>query len=172
MSIYNLEIINKGLTDKITKAYDLKKKFSNSLLQNKDFRNLLINLDEKIENTRKKMIEIGVVRECADCAVNGEGTCCGMRTAYKCDSIILFINLLLGITFPFRIENPHLCFFLSKHGCLLRARPVICINYICNRLRNNIPHEKLVDLQNIAGEEITALFMIEEFIKKKIQASL
>ncbi len=172
MNICNLKIINKGLTDKITKAYDLKKKFGDSLLQNKDFRDLLIKLDEKIENTRKKMIEIGVVKECADCAVNGEGTCCSERTAYKCDSIILLINLLLGITFPSCVENPHLCFFLTKHGCLLRARPVICVNYICNRLRNNIPHKQLVHLQNIAGEEITVLFMIEEFIKKKIQASL
>lgn len=172
MNICSLETTKKSLLYKITKAYELHKKFGNLLLQDKDFKNLLIKLDEKIENTQKKMLEIGVVRECADCAVNGEGTCCGERTAHKCDIIVLLINLLLGINLPTCNENPHLCFFLSKHGCILRARPVICVNYICHRLRCNIPHGQLVNLQHIAGEEITTLFMIEEFIKKKFQANL
>ncbi len=172
MNICSLETTKKSLLYKITKAYELHEKFGNLLLQDKDFKNLLIKLDEKIENTRKKMIEIGVVRECADCAINGEGTCCGERTAHKCDTIILLVNLILGINLPTYNENPDLCFFLSEDGCILRARPVICVNYICNRLRYNIPHEQLVILQNIGGEEITTLFMIEEFVKKKIQASI
>lgn len=114
------------------------------------------------------MAAIGLVKECADCAVNGNGTCCGARTGNKCDSILLFINLLLGKSLPDRAQDSHLCYFLTKQGCALRARHVICVNYLCQRLRKTIEHEKLILLQETAGEELHALFILEEYIKKKI----
>ena len=157
----------KGLPYKITFARYLQRTIGQFLLQEEEFMNLLHRLDQKIEATQKEMSETGVVKECADCAVNGEETCCGESTGHKCDSILLFINLLLGRSLPTKAENNHLCFFLTKHGCILRARPVICVNYICNRLRSNIPHKKLVQLQEIAGEELYTLFLLEEYIKKK-----
>ncbi|MBE0427027.1 MAG: hypothetical protein IBX72_10345 [Nitrospirae bacterium] len=168
MNIYSAKITNRGLPDKIAFAQHLQNIIGQSLLQNEDFRNLLIELDRKIEATQKEMSKTGIVKECYDCAINGEGTCCGERIGHKCDSILLFINLLLGKTLPQQAEKPHLCFFLTKHGCILRARPVICVNYICKRLSSNIPHAKLVQLQEIAGEELYTLFIIEEYIKKKI----
>jgi hypothetical protein len=65
-------------------------------------------------------------------------------------------------------RHPHLCPFLTEQGCSLRARPVICVNFICQRLSRNITHENLVRLQEVAGEEIAALFTAEEYVKKKI----
>jgi hypothetical protein len=138
------------------------------LLQDEYFQNLLLKLDQNIEATKNEMVAIGVVRECADCAVNGDGTCCGVRYGYKYDRILLLINLLLGKTFVNKARDPRLCYFLTEQGCALRARHVICVNYICQRIRENIQHEKLVRLQEIAGEELNTLFILEEYIKKKI----
>lgn len=125
-------------------------------------------LDRDIEATQREMAATGVIKECSDCAVNGEGTCCGARTAYKCSSILLFINLLLGKALPIVPDNIHLCHFLTKHGCALRARHVICVNFVCQRLRDIIPHSDMCCLQEIAGKEINTLFVLEEYMLNKI----
>ena len=139
------------------------------MLQDEKLQALLLRLGQQIEAAHKEMLAIGVVKECADCAVNGDETCCGKRTGYKCDSILLLINLLLGKSLPIKTQDRHFCYFLTKEGCLLSARHVICVNYLCQRLRKNIPHERLIRLQVIAGEELNTLFVVEEYIKKKIE---
>jgi len=61
------------------------------------------------------------------------------------------------------------CYLLGENGCLLRAREVICVNYLCGRLHRNIEKEKLIHLQRIAGNELNSLFMLEEYIKKRLR---
>ena len=125
-------------------------------------------LDRHIETTQRAMVNTGIVKECADCAMTGEGTCCGVRTGYKSGSVLLLINLLLGRTLPSVPADANFCHFLVKHGCALRARHVICVNFLCQRLRDVFPHNKLCNVQEIAGREIDTLFVLEESINKKI----
>ena len=61
---------------------------------------MLIQLDQNIEATQKEMAATGVADECADCAIQGEGTCCSERTGHKSDVTLLLINLLLGKPLP------------------------------------------------------------------------
>jgi len=157
------------VSHQIVLAYQLYQEFGQTLLQDEKLQALLLRLGQQIKAAHKEMLAIGVVKECTDCAVNGDETCCGKRTGYKCDSILLLINLLLGKSLPIRTQDHHFCYFLTKEGCLLRARHVICVNYLCQRLRKNISHERLIRLQVIAGEELNTLFVVEEYIKKKIE---
>ncbi len=159
----------KDIMQIIDKAYELHQLFGQALIQDNELNTLLKRLNQNIMATKNQLILTGVVKECADCAVHGEGTCCSNRTGYKCDSILILLNLLLGNPPVIQTEHSHLCPFLSEQGCSLIARPVICVNFICQRLRKNIPHVSLVLLQNTAGEEIDTLFTIEEHIKNKIQ---
>jgi hypothetical protein len=149
-------------------AYYLYEIFGHALLQDETVQTLLVQLDQNIEATQKEMVAVGVIKECADCAVNGEGTCCGKRTGFKYDSVILLVNLLLGKTIPLHSQDPQACYFLTREGCILRARHVICVNFLCPRLHKNIQHGMLVQLQEVAGEELDTLFLVEEYIKKKI----
>ncbi|MEW6419584.1 MAG: hypothetical protein AB1480_15970 [Nitrospirota bacterium] len=152
----------------IASAYNLRISYGDLLLQDSKLHTLLQRLNKTISATINEMESVGVVKECADCAVHGEGTCCGIRTGYKCDRILILLNLLLDVSPVIQTRHPHLCPFLTEQGCSLRARPVICVNFICQRLRRNITHEGLVRLQEIAGEELDALFNAEEYVKKKI----
>jgi hypothetical protein len=149
-------------------AYHLHKIFSHALLQDEKARALLVQLDQNIEATQKEMVAVGIVRECTDCAVNGDGTCCGKRTGYKYDGIILLVNLLLGKTIPLQSQDPRACYFLTQEGCVLRARHVICVNFLCPRLSKNIQQKMLIQVQDVAGQELDTLFHVEEYIKKKI----
>jgi len=160
----------KTIADEITSALLLQKIFGKTLLKDEKFKTLLFRLDQNIEATQREMVSTGIVMECADCAVNGEGTCCATHTGYKCDGVLLLINLLLGRALPSQPYYFDLCYFLTKEGCSLRARHIICVNYVCQRLRKNIPHNKLIRLQEIAGAEMDTLFIVEEHIKKKLGA--
>ena len=154
-----------GVSSKIALARNLYQKHSQDLLSDKALSEMLIQLDQKIEATQKEMATTGVVAECADCAVQGEGTCCSERTGHKPDITLLLINLLIGKTLPDKAQSTDLCYFLTNRGCSLRARPILCVNFVCSRLREKIPHKVMVHLQQTAGYEMDILFGIEAHIK-------
>ena len=158
----------RDITHTIFYAGKLYDRFGKALNEDVGYTSLLERLCKGIDHTRRTMHELGVVAECADCAVHGEGTCCSMPTGYKCDRVLLLINLLMGVTLPVKDVDPSLCYFLTPQGCMLKARPVICVNFICRRLTTALPASSLILLQQVAGEELSALFLLEEYLKKKI----
>ncbi|MGQ9570665.1 MAG: hypothetical protein ACUVUQ_07450 [Thermodesulfovibrionales bacterium] len=158
----------KGIDYKIAFAYHLQANFGQELLQDKEIQGKLLQLNQNIEATWKEMASVGVVRECMDCAIK-EGSCCGTGMENSYDEVLLLINLLLGRTLPTRAYDTNSCYFLGESGCLLRAREVICVNYLCGRIYRNIHKEKLIHLQRISGEELTTLFMLEQNIKKRLK---
>lgn len=159
----------KGSIDyKIALAYHLQANLGQALLQDKEIQGQLIQLNQNIEATWNEMVSIGVVRECRDCAVK-EGSCCGTDMENKYDEVLLLINLLLGRILPSQAYDTNSCYFLGENGCLLRAREVICVNYLCQRISRSIQKEKLIHLQKIAGDELKTLFMLEQYIKKRLK---
>ncbi len=158
----------KDIFHSIMSAYDLYDVLHGVLLSDTVFQNFLLKLEQNIEATRREIVANGISGECADCAMTGEGTCCGIQTGSKYDRILLLINILLGQDLPLYRKFPDKCYFLSNNGCSLKARHVICLNFICQRLRETIQHENIVRFQKIAGEEIQTLFTVEEYIKKKL----
>ena len=165
----NLVMHFKGSIEyKIALAYQLQTNFGHDLLQDKETRGQLLQLDQNIEATWNEMVSNGVVRECSDCAVK-EGSCCGAGMENSYDEVLLLINLLIGRTLPSQAYDTTSCYLLGENGCLLRAREVICVNYLCQRISRSIQKEKLIHLQKIAGEELNTLFMLEEDIKKGLK---
>jgi hypothetical protein len=156
------------IADHIGTALHLREMCGQSLMRDREICTLLAGLDLQIAATQSAMVRTGIVKECADCAVNGEGTCCGARTGHKCGNVLLLVNLLMGKTLPSTPADTNLCHFLTKEGCVLKARHVICVNFVCQRLRDALPHSSLCDVQDIAGGEIDTLFVLEERIRMKI----
>ena len=154
----------------IDEALRLEETLSPILEEDVRFKSLLESLRQSINATHKEMRAAGMVNECADCAAAGEGTCCTVRTHHKYDKLLLLINLLLGTSLPRGAGLPGMCHFLTEHGCILTARHVICVNFLCRRLRENIQHWKLVRVQEVAGEELKTLFMLEEYLKKRTRS--
>jgi hypothetical protein len=159
----------RSILEAIDEAVRLGKALSHPLSQDERFKDLLESLHQRIKMTREEMVLAGMTKECADCAVTGEGPCCGTRTQYKYDRIILFINVLLGISLLREAALPGTCHFLTERGCMLAARHVICVNFICRRLHDRIEHRSLVRVQEAAGKELDMLFAVEEYLKKKIK---
>lgn len=131
--------------------------------------NLLSSLENKINTSRDEMFKSGIVNECKSCALQRKETCCTYRTGFKCDTILLLINLLMQVSLPEIPFYNNLCHFLTEKGCCLKARPVLCVNYTCHHLRENISFDKLIRVQEITGHEMDLLFTVENYIKQVLR---
>lgn len=157
-----------SIQKKIEQARSLHTAWGDSLRQDPSIHTLLQRLKTNIANTWKTMLELGVVAECKHCEEEEGGSCCGGGIEDRYDTVLLLINLILGISLLVQPHN-NSCYFLGKNGCVLRARHVLCVNYVCEKLRNKLPQDKLIRLQEIAGEELDTLFLLHEAIKKHIR---
>jgi hypothetical protein len=143
--------------------------FSKSSLQNDaHIRRLLETLDQKVEASREAMRALGVTDACRQCEEEEGGSCCGVGIENHYTSLFLLINLLLGITLPDERTFPDSCYFLGSRGCYLKARDVLCVNYLCTKIQRWMPHAKIIDLQHIIGEELDTGLALYEAIKKVI----
>jgi hypothetical protein len=157
--------------EKIEQAHDLYGACGDSLRQNPPIRTLLNKLQECIENTKDSMLKLGVVAECEHCEEQEGGSCCGSGIENKYDVELLLVNLLLEASLRDQQPSQNSCYFLGEKGCKLRARHVLCVNYICQKLQRKLTREELVELQTCAGEELDTLFILHEAIKKRLRAS-
>lgn len=152
------------IKEKIEWAEDTYARFGQKLLEDKQVRDLLRRLEENIESTYRCMDETGVSQECTLCAQK-TGSCCGKGIEDKCDKVTLLINLLIGVDLPHEREMEDGCFFQGPNGCKLKAREVICINYLCAPIHEKIDQKGIIRLQEVGGEEIDTLFALGNRIK-------
>ncbi len=126
---------------------------------------LLYEYRQAVQQSWKAMNVHGVVTECTDCAVNDGGSCCGRGIEDKFDSVLILINLLLGCDLPDERLDPEGCWFLGEKGCLITARHVICINYMCKRLYRALDTDDIHAVQEAMGYEADLVFMLEQRLK-------
>ena len=144
-----------SIQKKIEQAHDLYSVWGDLLSQDHLVSTFIHKLQGFIENTRKKMLALQVERS-------------GIENKY--DAVLLLINLLLGCSLENNEPVGNSCYFLGKNGCMLTARHVLCVNYICDKLQKKLNREELLALQTCAGEELDTLFILHESIKKKLRA--
>ncbi len=123
-----------------------------------DLRNFIIEADTERTLT-------GMSKICAECGRQGKA-CCGKGVEFKYSKELLLINLLLGVEIPEHHQINEMCYFLTDTGCSLIARDVFCINFICDRIRENILHDRLKRLRELEGRQINLQFRIEQILKK------
>ncbi|MCX7987972.1 MAG: hypothetical protein N2647_00825 [Thermodesulfovibrio sp.] len=138
------------------------------IIQKKDFslelNSLLEELKTHIIGAEKERHKTGMAQICSQCAVENK-PCCGSGIELKFSTELLTINLLYGISFPQKAEIDGMCFFLTNKGCCLFARDVFCINFICDRIRTELPINKLKKLRELEGLQLNLQFKIEEILK-------
>jgi len=156
-----------SIEDKIVQVERKYAVLGNIMLNDAEIRHLLNKLDSAIKSTRKYMQEIGVTEVCRECALQGK-SCCKKWVENEYDEVILLINRLLGVDLPTKRFDPKGCFFVGPNGCVLKAREVICVDFLCEKILKHIG-KKEIQLQIIAGEELETLFTLREKVTKVIQ---
>ena len=129
----------------------------------------LINiLKEKIDNRKRYMTMSGMIDICRKCEEEDGGSCCGKGIEDRYDEFMLIINKLLGCELPEKRYKPDSCFFLRNNGCILAAPHVLCINYVCKKIEDNVSKNQIIRLRYIEGEMITIIFKLREYLMKLI----
>ncbi|MCS7163540.1 MAG: hypothetical protein NZ845_00870 [Thermodesulfovibrio sp.] len=129
--------------------------------------NSLKSLRELITKENIERALIGMTEICSKCGKEGKA-CCGSGVEFKYSDELILINLLLGVKFPDEPEFPNMCFFLTSSGCLLFARDAFCINFICDKIKERIPLEKLKNLRELEGLHLHLQFSFEQMLKRFI----
>jgi len=158
--------IESPIEEKITWAKNCHRERGADLHRDDEIGFLLKELKKAIRASHREMAHTGIIESCGLCEEKEGGSCCGAGLEKKYTGLILLINLLLGHSIPSRRQDPSGCFFLGKEGCGLLSRQVICINYLCKRITDQIDPHQLAPLREKEGIEIGLLFHLNERIKR------
>ncbi len=158
--------INVGIQQKIKKAQELFSSHESILRSTPRICSLLEKLEQNIEASHAIMVALRVVDTCRYCEVYEGGSCCGAGIENRYRSTLLLINLLLGVSLPAQHVLIDSCYFLGAAGCCLKARHVLCVNYLCTKLQNNLFSSDIIKLQNVVGEELNTGFILYEAVRK------
>ena len=129
---------------------------------------LLERLEQNVHASMQAMRALRVVQTCKRCEELEGGSCCGAGIENRYDGLQLLINLLLGVSLPDRHTYTDSCYFLQADGCCLTARHVLCVNYLCTKLKRTLSQDDMVALQTLVGEELDTGFALYEAIKSHV----
>ena len=162
------ECLDEGasIEDKIKMARDLYCSWREHLKREPQIVDLLGKLEGSLDNSRKAMLELGIVETCKHCDEKEGGSCCGAGLENKFDSLLLLMNLLLGVSLPERHHRPDSCYLLRDKGCVLKVRLVLCVDYLCPKIMGALSHDEVVRLQNISGDELLTGFKLYDALKR------
>lgn len=157
--------LSNPIDEKIAWARYCYKEFGYDLLKEKKLVDLLEHLKAAVLASRKEMAKTGIVELCRRCEQEDGGSCCGAGLENKYNGWLLLINLLLGVNLPETRQQTNSCFFLRTNGCLLMARHVICINYLCKQITSLFDPLRILEMREKENEEVKTLFLLNENIK-------
>ena len=145
---------------------------SHSLLKDEKISELLVRVKNALRQSYRQMFKTGIVDICRKCELEEGGSCCGAGLENKYDGWLLVINLLLGADLPNRRLVSGNCYFLGEKGCLLTVRHVICVNYVCKKITDQIEPEVMMRLRENEGEQLNSVLLLHEVIKKTVMSKL
>ena len=157
-----------SIEEKIEEARALYEALADRLRGDERIRDLLARLEQNITVSMQAMRALRVVQTCKWCEEQEGGSCCGAGIENRYDPLQLLINLLLGVYLPDGRRYPDSCYFLESDGCSLKARHVLCVNYLCRKLEESLSTDELNTLQAIVGEELDTGFTLHEAVRKEV----
>lgn len=158
-----------NIAEQIQKAKELYSTYGREILSDEKCSYLLKDLEKAIEDSWRLMKELGVVDICSACANEKPGGCChfGIEACYT--SMIILMNLLLGVKIPVKRKLENNCLFVDEHGCLLKARLKTCIHHLCPKIINSLSEYDLFRLRATGKYEIRAGLQTESAIRDWIR---
>ena len=109
---------------------------------------------------------------CSQCAARPGGGCCSAYMADNTDSLLLLINLLLGVQVECRNAVDENCCFLGEHGCFFLVKPIFCLNYNCKNILTSGDAKSLKGLHRLAGAVLSQQTRVENLLLDALRLTL
>ena len=161
--------LSSTIEEKIAWAQRHYEEFGDALLKERGIADLLDSLKDAVAASRGEMALTGIVEICRRCDQEEGGSCCGAGIENRYDAWLLLINLLLGVRLPQERRQPDACFLSGEDGCLMMARHIICINYLCRKVTDQIDPCGIKSLREKEGTEVNILFILHERVKSVLK---
>ncbi len=162
--------LTRPIAEKIAWACNCYRETKETLFADEAVNELLKRLKGAVGASRREMTVAGVAAACRHCEEQGGGSCCGAGIEDHYSSLLLLINLLMGVRLPERRPDPASCWFLGASGCSLRARHTLCVNYLCAQARQGKEPQRIAALRAREGIELECLFHLQEHLFTLLQA--
>ncbi len=150
---------------KLELARTLAVRFAELLLQEPDVYKQLELLKDKLTvlDTHMSAMEMG--KSCTLCAARQDGGCCSVYMGNENnDALLLLMNILAGVDVQLAIDNGVECCFLGSRGCILRYKPIFCLNYLCGHIKDASTREMLDALDQKSGALLSAQYRMEQVL--------
>jgi hypothetical protein len=109
------------------------------------------------------MADLDLGALCTVCGAKGAGGCCSSFMAGENDVPLLLINLLAGVPVAVLREDAECC-FLGERGCLLLFKPMFCLNYNCQQIRQGAGPARMQQLEQGAGRLLQQQYALEQLL--------
>jgi hypothetical protein len=116
-----------------------------------------------------RAMDLGLL--CGRCAARPGGGCCSAFMAGNTDSILLLINLLLGVTVQSRNNGEENCCYLGDRGCLFLVKPIFCLNYNCKHILDRTDTKNLEALYRFAAGVLSQQTRVESLLLEALPDS-
>ncbi len=141
---------------------DLHRNYGDGLNGNGQFATELEKLDCLISRLQDQMSTMDMFDHCKSCGQKEGGGCCSAYMAGETDSILILINLLLGVDVGIQRTDDMECVYLGQRGCIFKAKPMFCLNYNCSSIYKSNPREVIACLDKAAGNVLRQQYKVEQ----------
>ena len=133
------------------------------LAANEPFARMLAQAVVLEKELARTMAGLELAALCAVCGTKVGGGCCSSFMAGENDVAQLLINLLAGVPVAALREDDECC-FLGERGCLLLFKPIFCLNYNCQQIRQGAGPDRMRRLDQATGELLQQQSALEQLL--------
>ena len=155
--------------DKLTTGRQLFALHGSTLLQQEDIVASLNRLRQYEAMLTSRMEAMDMGRRCSSCAATPGGGCCSSYMAANTDAVLLLINLLIGMEVSIQHGNGIECCFLGSKGCILKIKPIFCLNYNCSHIKEAASIQQMALLEQAAAVLLGEQTLLETSLLEQIK---
>ncbi len=166
------DLYGSSIQEKIELAHELFVAYGSDFLAQNDCAKKIVELSA-LQKTLSSVMgqDLQMGRLCVACASKPGGGCCSEFMSGENDAVQLFMNLCAGITVAVQRDDGLECCFLGAMGCILAFKPMFCLNYNCQQIKDDNTPAAMGRLDSAAGNLLCSQFQLEQdflaFLREK-----
>ncbi len=156
--------------EKLAKAEEMLQEFGQNLLAESKIVAAVEELRERVVSLDTHMAAMDMGKNCSACAATPLGGCCSAYMGHENNDVLqLLMNMLAGIKVKLVRSDDLECCFLEETGCLLLFKPIFCLNYLCERIRQHSGEQDLKLLEERTASLLGGQVELEGLIISRLQ---